>query len=176
MGQQILIIVLSIVVLLLMGGTLLFFYFRSLRHELETDWLIVLDNLRLRLDKIPNLLETVRAFAPGETKLIDDLAKLRSASWPLENGDKEKVTKESAVSTGVKTAWALAKKYPEMARDTNFLALRTEFKELGIEIEKSVEFYNKRVRRYNSIVRFILFLPVSLLMRFPKIQLFAFEV
>ena len=175
MAQQLLIIVLSVLVLLVMGATLLFFYFRALQHELDLDWQIVLDNLRLRLDKIPNLLETVRAFAPGEAKKIDDLAKLRGNNWPLEDPGKEKASGELSISMNLKAVWSLSKKYPELARDTNFLALKTEFKEIILEIEKSVEFYNKRVGRYNGIVRFILFLPFSLLMRFPKMPLFAFS-
>lgn len=176
MAQQVLIIVLSVIVLLIMGGTMLFFYFRALLHELDLDWQIVLDNLRLRLDKIPNLLETVRFFSPGESKIIEELAKLRSKSWPAEHGGKDKTSMETAVSANLKAVWALEKKYPDLARDTNFLALKTEFKEINAEIVGSLEFYNKRVKRYNGIVRFILFLPFSLLMRFPKMPLFSFEV
>lgn len=175
MTQQLIIIILSAVVLLIMAATLLFIYFRSLRHELLLNWQLVLDNLRLRLDKIPNLLETVRAFAPGEEKLIAELIRLRGTNWPAEDADKSKISAELAVSMKLKEVMALSKKYPEMGRDTNFMAMKTEFKEINAEIEKSVEFHNKRISRYNGIVGFFLFLPFSLLMRFPKMPAFVFE-
>jgi len=175
MNQQLIIIVLSAAVLLIMAATLLFIYFRSLRHELLLNWQLVLDNLRLRLDKIPTLLETVRAFAPGEEKLITELIKLRGADWPAEDADKTKISNELAVSMKLKEVLALSKKYPELGRDTNFMAMKTEFKEINAEIEKNVEFHNKRIARYNGIIRFFLFLPLSLLMGFPKMPAFVFE-
>ena len=159
-----------------MAGTFLFFYFRSLENELTREWEIVLDSLRLRLDKIPNLLETVRSLAAGQEKLVEELVKLRAASWPMEESGRTKVQNELVISEKLKAVWAMAGKFPDLARDTNFLALRTEFKEIGQEIENEVEAYNKRVRKHNKRVRFILFLPFSLLFRFKKAPVFEFEV
>jgi LemA protein len=175
MTDSIIIIVATVAVLLLMAGAFLYIYFRSIRHELDREWQVVLDDLRLRLDMIPNLIETIRQFAPQEKKAINELVKLRSECWPMEKADKLKVQKELAVTTRLRELRTLANKYPELSRDTNFLALGTEFKEVGGEIENSVENYNNRVRRYNRKVRFILFLPVSLLFGFPKMPVFEFE-
>jgi len=175
MIDSVIIIVATVAVLLLMAVSFLFIYFRSIRHELELEWHVVLANLRLRLDMIPNLLETVKQFAPQENKAVDELVKLRSDCWPMERADKSKVHKELSVSTRLRGIRALAKKYPELARDTNFLALGTDFRQVSAEIEKNVENYNNHVRKYNRKVRFILFMPISMLFGFPKMTVFEFE-
>lgn len=175
MTDSIITIVATAVVLLLMEMTFLYFYFRSIRHELQTEWLTVLDKLRLRLDKIPNLLETAGRHAPESATHAEKLIRLRSECWPMEKADKEMVHKELAVSSGLKEIWALGKKNTALARDTNFLSLKTEFKEIEGEIESFVDAYNNHVRKYNGKVRFILFLPVSMMFGFRKVPVFEFE-
>ena len=165
----------TVIVLLLMAAAFLYIYFRSIRNDLKAQWDVVLDDLRMRLDKIPNLIETIRRFAPQETNAFDELIKLKSACWPMENSDKDKVLKELAVSSKLREVWALEKKYPEMSRDTNFLSLKMEFKDAGAEIDRTLDDYNNRVRKYNGKVRFFLFLPFSLLFGFPKVSIFEFE-
>jgi len=175
MTDSIIMITGTVCVLLLMAAAFLFIYFRSLRNDLQAQWRIVLDNLRLRLDKIPNLIENVRRFAPSATNAATELIKLRSACWPLFNPDKEKVFKELAVSLKLKEIWALENKYPALSHDTNYLALKMEFRDVNGEIEKSLEEYNNRLRKYNSKVRFFLFLPFALIFGFTKLPIFEFE-
>jgi LemA protein len=175
MNDSVIIIVATAVVLLLMAAAFVYIWFRSIRHELENEWRVVLDDLRLRLDKIPNLIETVRRFAPEEKKAVAELIKLRCDSWPMEEADKFKVQKELLISARLKELWAIEKKQPELARDTNYLSLKTEFKESAAEIESAILNYNDRVRRYNRRVRFIFFLPLSLIFGFRKMPVFEFE-
>lgn len=175
MTQPFLIAFFTVLILLIMGGTFLFFYLRSLRHELAEYWDTALDNLRLRLDKIPNLLETVRGLIVGQDKLIGELAELRSASWPMETASKDKVHKELIVSERLKAAWDLAQQFPELNRDTNFLALKMEFKDCAREIERALDAYNERVRHYNKAVRFLPWRPFVLLFRFSNLPIFEFE-
>lgn len=175
MLQSFIIVILTAVILVLMAGAFLYIYFHGLRYELSQQWQLVLDNLRLRLDKIPNLIETVNIFVKGEEKLLSDFAKIRSSSWPMDKSGKNKVQKDMAITSNLHAVWSLAAKFPELARDTNFLALRTEFKEISGEIEKSIDIYNNEVRKYNKRVMFIIFLPFSLLFRFAKEPVFEFE-
>ncbi len=175
MSQQLLVVFFTFLVLLLMAGTFLYFYFRSLRHELNEQWETVLDSLRLRLDKIPNFLETVRGLTTGQDEKISELAALRSRCWPMNSAEKEKVLAELEISEKLRVLWELGRNFPELEKDTNFLALKSEFKEMNEEIEKAADSYNEEVRRYNRSARNIFFLPFAILFRFSGLPVFEFE-
>ena len=133
-------ILLTVVVLLVIGGAFLVTYLRYLKGVAVERWMLVLDLLRIRLDKIPNLIETVRRFVPDEK--FDALLELRSACWPLDISGKNKVAAELEISDKLGAIWGLVKKNAEMGRDTNFLELRMEFKDISRNIEEALEAYN----------------------------------
>jgi|WetSurMetagenome_2_1015567.scaffolds.fasta_scaffold172968_2 hypothetical protein len=165
----------TLLILLLMSGILAFYYFRSVNSALEDDWQIVLDNLHLRLDKIPNLIETVKMFAPGQEKAVSEIVRLREESWPMRKADRAKVHKELAVSERLRAFFDLPGKFPELGKDTNFLSLRTEFKQLNAAIEKSADVYNDGVRKYNKMVELIFFRPLTLVFHFSGKPVFEYE-
>lgn len=175
MPQSVLVAIFTFIVLLVMAGTFLFFYFRSLRHELAEKWELVLDNLHLRLDKIPNLVESVRALAPGQEQLVDSLVQLRSASWPIVDAGKNKVHKELEISEKLNQVWELHKLFPGLEKDTNYLGLKSEFKEVSREIEKTLEGYNAQVRSYNKSAGNFLVAPFARIFRIQRLPVFEFE-
>jgi len=167
--------VLTIVFLIIFGAVFLFFYFRSIKSEIDEYWLLVLQKLRLRLDKIPALVETVRNLTGISQEEINELIKLRSAGWPMNDNGKLKIHSELNISQKIHWIWDLAGKYPELKKDTNFLSLKGEFKELGAEIEKMLEIYNGKVRHYNKLRGFILLWPFMLVFKYGKLLAFEFE-
>jgi LemA protein len=165
----------TLFILIIMGGILAFYYFYSAESELNDYWLTLLDDLHLRLDKIPNLLETVKALVPVQEDSINELIRLRGESWKLQKADRDKVYKELAVSEKLHSIFALAEQFPALEKDTNFLALKMEFKELNAGIEKSAEIYNERVRRYNKMADMIFLRPLLLIFRFSRRAIFEYE-
>jgi hypothetical protein len=158
-----------------MAGTFAYFYFRSLTAELNDYWLLVLDDLHLRLDKIPNLLETVKSLTSSQDKLISRIIDLRAKSRPMEKADAAKVGEELAISEHLRAIWNLPGQFPELNRDTNFLAIKNEFKELDEEIEKSSDEYNERVRKYNNKAGLFFLQPVAAVFRFGRKTIFEYE-
>lgn len=175
MSQSILVAIFSVVVLLAMAGTFLFFYLRSVRSEVYEYWLLLMGKLHLRLDKIPNLIETMRRLTTGQEALLAELVRLRSESWKINEADKRKVQTELALSNKLGLIWSLRKQLPELNKDTNFLALRMEFKQVSKEIEAMLDGYNEKVRSYNGSLRNLFFLPFVLLFPFRKLAVFEFE-
>jgi LemA protein len=175
MPQSILVAIFTFVILLLMAGTFLFFYFRGLLHEVHEKWELVLDNLRLRLDKIPNLVETVRALAPGQEELVAELARLRAGSWQMVESGGSKVNRELEISEKLNDVWNLHGQFPGLEKDTNYLALKNEFKEVSKEIEKVLEDYNGQVRAYNKSVGNLLMRPFAMIFRISRLPVFEFE-
>jgi LemA protein len=175
MLQSLLIAFSTLIILLLMAGVLVFYYLHSLQHELKEYWDEVLDDLRFRLDKIPNLIETVKIFTSDQDKLISETVALRAESWQLQFPDRQKVYKELAVSEKIKALFGLQKQYPDLNKDTNFLSLKTEFKELSIQTEKSSEKYNDMVRSHNKAADALILKPFMLLFRFARKPIFEYE-
>jgi len=175
MPQSILTAFFTLLILLLMAGTFLFFYFRGLLHEVNEKWDTVLDNLRLRLDKIPNLVETVRKLAPGQEELVSELITLREGSWPLAESGKNKVNRELEISEKLGNVWKLHGQFPELEKDTNYLSLKSEFKEISKEIENALEVYNDEVRVFNKSVGNIFMRPFAVLLKFSRLPVFEFE-
>lgn len=175
MPQSILTAFFTLLILLLMAGTFLFFYFRGLLHEVNEKWETVLDNLRLRLDKIPNLVETVRALAPGQEELAAELVRLRAGSWPMAEAGKAKVHRELEISGKLNDIWNLHSQFPGLEKDTNYLSLKNEFKEVSKEIENALEVYNDEVRVFNKSVGNIFMRPFAVLLKFSRLPVFEFE-
>jgi LemA protein len=175
MMQSVIISVFSIIILLVMAGSFVYFYLRSIQSEMIEDWHAILDNLRYRLDKIPNLIEIIKNFAPEQDQAISEIIKLRADCWPMSRADKSRVHMELAVSEAINNLISLSKQFPDMAKDTNFLSLKTELKELGGQVESLTEKYNNNVRKYNNIRGSVFLLPFVTLLRFPNVSIFEYE-
>ena len=175
MSNQLLIAILSIAVLIIFGAVFLFFYFKGIKSEIEEYWLAVLSKLRRRLDKIPGLIETVRAIPGIDQAQLKQLIMMRSSGWQIIDPDKNKIHSELNISQKIHWIWELGKQYPELNKNTTYLSLREEFKEIGKEIEVMLEVYNKKVRRYNSLRNFILLRPFLFFLHYRKMLAFEFE-
>ena len=150
-----------------MAVLFLYLHLRGVRDETVNYWIIILDKMRVRNDMIPNLIETVRRHSKDSEKLLSELMMLRSKSWPLEHADGHKVNLELSLTKELHSVWELAGSVPALNVDTNFLALKKDFRDLGKEIDEMVDVYNGKVRSLNG--------PLVRALRFKKLQVFEFE-
>ncbi len=175
MQQSLPLTIVSFVVLLAMAATFFFFYMKSLAGETEAYWLLILAKLRERLDKIPNLIETVRQFSPADEKTIQELIKLRDLAWTMERSTHHLVQNQLNITDALHKFWALPQKFPALGKDTNFLALKMEFKQINEDIEILLERHNASVRHYNKHLSFVIFIPLVAVFRLKREQIFEFE-
>lgn len=173
--NQLVLIVLSLLILLFLGAIFLFFYMRGLRSDVMAAWFDVLERLNVRLDKMPNLIETLRRLTQGQDDLFQAMIELRSRTWLLDQPDKERVYAELEVVGKFHETWELAKKFDDLNKDTNFLEVRTEVKEVSTEIDQLTTVYNTKARRYNKSRDFALFKPLALALGFKRIPVLEFE-
>lgn len=173
--NNLVLIILSLLVLLFVGAVFLFFYMRTLRFDVMTAWIDVLERLNVRLDKMPNLIETLRRLTQGQDDLFASIIILRARTWPLDQPDKERVYAELEVAGKFHECWELVKKFDELDKDTNFLEVRTEVKEVSKEIDQLTVLYNNKARHYNTSRDFILFKPLILVLGFKRIPILEFE-
>lgn len=174
MTESVVVIMVSVLLLAALALIFIYFFFKSSRAEVEEYYLNLIWKLCDRLDKIPNLAETVKNIIPDSAGFFAELADLRARTWPLKQV-KGRVHNELEISSYLNKVWALSKQSQALEHDTNFLSLKTEFKEISREIEEMTQIYNGKVRAYNRLAGFVLLAPVTNLMRFGRMHIFEFE-
>lgn len=107
--------------------------------------------LKRRYDLIPNLINTVKGYAEHERELFEKVTEARTAAMGVPAGDlKEKAVKENALSSTLKSLFAVAENYPVLKANENFLALQEELSDTENKIMSSRRFYNTNVKDFNT--------------------------
>lgn len=107
--------------------------------------------LKKRWDLIPNLVETVKAYAKYEKDTLKEVIELRNNTYDSMSDDKKIKTNEQ-LSSGINKIMALAESYPDLKANENFKNLSHELVKIEEEIANSRKYYNGTVRIYNNKV------------------------
>ncbi|MCA9373791.1 MAG: LemA family protein [Candidatus Gracilibacteria bacterium] len=172
--NNVVLVIISVLILLFLGAIFLFYTMKSLRTGVLMKWNDVMDALNLRLDKIPNLIETVKRFA-DDKKLFEELIELRGRLWQMEDPSKERVHGELEVANKIAVCLELAQKHPEIQKDTRFLEIKTELKDAIKEVDELTNRYNEKARAFNKKREFFLAKPLMMLMGFKRMPVLDFE-
>lgn len=154
----ILIAVLALVVLAAVWGISSYNGFVKQRNVIQESWRQVDVELNRRYELIPNLVETVRAFAAHERNTLEEVTRLRNQASGLAHqqaGDvptAERAQLEGQLSGAVHNLLVSVEAYPELRSDRNFLELQRELTETEDRIAAGRRFYNANVRAYNTRV------------------------
>lgn len=173
--DQVVFLILSLLVLLFIGVVFLYFYMRGLRSSVMDSWVNVMEHLNVRLDKIPNLIETLRRLHQDRQELFQSMIELRGRAWQLDQPDRERVHAEMEVVGKLHECWKVGEQHEDVRKDTNFLELRTEFRETADAIDARTTAYNTKARHYNAQREFPLFKPLVLLLGFKRLPILEFE-
>lgn len=117
--------------------------------RIKEAWSQIDVQLKRRVDLIPNLVESVKAYAKHEkdvfTEVTNARAALMGASTP------EEIGKADVQLTGaLKNLFAVAEAYPELKAQEGFIKLQTELSDTEDKVAYSRQFYNSVVREYNE--------------------------
>ncbi len=107
--------------------------------------------LKRRYDLIPNLVETVKAYAAHERGIFERIAALRSASLSASTLE-ETAPIENQLTGALKSLLAVSENYPELKADRNFLSLQEELASTENKIAFARQYYNDAVREYNIAI------------------------
>jgi LemA protein len=155
-------VIFFIVVLLVVVGVA--FYAVSLyngfvrsRNLIQESWRQIDVELNRRYDLIPNLVETVRAYAAHERNTLEGITRLRNQAAALAQGSHGEVTQERAqveeqLSGAVRNLLVSVEAYPDLKSNVNFLELQRELTATEDRIAAGRRFYNANVRNYNTQV------------------------
>ncbi|MDO8499192.1 MAG: LemA family protein [bacterium] len=133
--------------------------------------------LKRRYDLIPNLMETVKGYMQHEQQTMIKLTEARTAAMSVHDNagatlaDREKA--ENALSSTLKSLFAVTENYPELKASQNFLQLQDELTDTENKIQASRRFYNGNVRDFNTKVQTF---PTNIfagIMKFTAYEFFA---
>ncbi len=145
-------ILLGIVVLLGVYAVVVYNGLIKLRNRIENAWAQIDVQLRRRYDLIPNLVETVKAYATHEKETLESVTRARAAAINAGSVG-EQAQAENMVTSALKSLFAVSEAYPDLKANQNFLQLQEELSGTEGRISYARQFYNDTVFRYNTKIQ-----------------------
>ena len=143
------IVVLGILALLAFFVMGLYNSLATLKQKISEAWSQIDVQLKRRIDLIPNIVETVKAYAAHEKEIFENVAQARSALMGAKTP--EEVGKADMVLSGaLKSLFAIAEAYPELKAQEGFINLQKELSDTEDKVAYSRQFFNSVVRQYNE--------------------------
>jgi LemA protein len=124
----------------------------SAHNRVNESWSAVDVQLKRRHDIVPNLVETVKAYAEHERSVLHAVVEANEIA-STSSGRRGRQAAEYELSQAVAETRALAETYPELQATDGFRRLQGQIKEIDGEIQYSRRIYNTNVLRYNDLVR-----------------------
>jgi len=118
------------------------------KNRVDEAWSDIDVQLKRRYDLIPNLVESVKAYAGHEREVFQKVTEARASAMQAKNLN-EKGKAENMLSQTLKSLFAVAENYPDLKASTNFLQLQDELADTENKIQASRRFYNGNVRDFN---------------------------
>lgn len=145
-------IVIGIIALILLYVFVTYNSFVGLKNRVEEAFSTMDVYLKKRWDLIPNLVETVKGYAKHEESVIEEVTKLRTASYD-NMSDKDKVEVNQKLSQGINKLIAVGEAYPELKANENFNNLSDQLQKVEEDIANARKYYNANVRNMNDKVQ-----------------------
>ncbi len=123
--------------------------FIRLINRAKEAWADIDVQLKRRYDLIPNLVNTVKAYALHEAKVFENVTRARAAAMGAGNLA-EKGEAENMLTGALKSLFAVAEAYPDLKANENFAKLQEELSDTENKIQAARRFYNTNVRDLNT--------------------------
>ncbi len=134
-------------------------YLVGLRQRVHNAWSQIDVQLKRRHDLIPNLVETVKAYAAHETAVFQKVTEARAKVVSATTID-GKIDAERNLEGALRGLLAVAENYPELKSSENFKELQSQLSDTESKIAFSRQFYNDTVMKYQTAIQKF---PINLL-------------
>jgi LemA protein len=151
--------VVLIVIVVLVVLAILFFWLGynglvSRRNRVDGAWSQIDVQLKRRHDLIPNLVETVKGYAAHERGTFEAVTNARANAISAQ-GPAQQAQAENALTSTLRSLFAVAEAYPDLKANQNFLNLQEELTSAEDRIAYARQFYNDSVLSYNARIQSI---------------------
>ncbi|MDO4288868.1 MAG: LemA family protein [Eubacterium sp.] len=121
----------------------------KLKNQVEEAFSTMDVYMKKRYDLIPNLVETVKGYAAHESKTLEQVTAARTAAMDARTID-DKIQKENALNSTLKTLFAVSEAYPDLKANTNFMDLQHQLQTVEEDIANARKYYNASVKNLNN--------------------------
>ncbi|MEO1843407.1 MAG: LemA family protein [Akkermansiaceae bacterium] len=124
--------------------------FISRRNKMRNAFASIDVQLKKRWDLVPQVVETVRAYASHEKEVFESVTKARRGIDAVESDSGERFNYEQDLGAGVARVMMLAEDYPELKAGGQFLNLQRNLTEVESQIAASRRAFNAAVTSWNE--------------------------
>jgi LemA protein len=142
------------------------------RNQVENAWSQIDVQLKRRIDLIPNLVETVKAYAAHEKDTLDAVVRARNSAIAAPSTPAGQGEADIAMTGALRQLFALSESYPDLKANTNFLALQEELSATEGRVAYSRQFYNDSVLNYNNKLQAFPTVFFAKMLKFDKREYF----
>ena len=156
MGATGIVLVIIGVIIVLVVVSLIVSYnrFVTQRNLVTESWRQIDVELKRRYDLIPNLIETVKAFATHERQVFESVVQARAQALQVHQqggiNAAQQAGAEKNLGGALDRLFAVAEDYPDLKSNENFLGLQNEMTDTEDRIAAGRRFYNGNVRALNT--------------------------
>lgn len=127
----------------------------SLKEDVEMQQSQIETTLQRRSDLIPNLVATVKGYANHEEEVFTEIADARSKlAGSIESGDMESISEaNNSLDSALGRLLAISENYPDLKASEQFIALQDELAGTENRIAVARQYYNEKVKTYNTTVQ-----------------------
>lgn len=144
----IIVLILAIFILLVLG-VIIYNTLIKKRVSCENAWSQIDVQLKRRHDLVPNLVETVKAYASHEKETLDAVIQARSGAMSASgSGELGQAQAENILTGALKSLFALQENYPDLKANQNFLSLQEEISSTENKIAFARQHYNDMTGTY----------------------------
>jgi LemA protein len=125
---------------------------RQTRHNAFSDIDV---QLKQRFDLVPNLIETVKAYASHEKTVFENVTAARAAVGRTGGmgAASEHIKAEGMLGSALMGLFAVAENYPQLKADVNFQQLQAELSDIENKIAAARRFFNSATAEYNTMIQ-----------------------
>jgi len=124
----------------------------ALKRQAGRAWADIDVQLQMRWDLVPNLVETVKAYARHEGALFEAVLAARERALTARNRA-IRIAAEERLDTSLPSVLALAEDYPQLKASENFLKLQQQLQEIENAIADRRETYNDSATNFNTFIQ-----------------------
>jgi LemA protein len=122
------------------------------RNLVREGWSGIDVQLKRRTDLVPNLVDTVKAYAAHERAVLAEVTAMRASSIAASDIGSQ-ASAERGLQASLGRLLAVAEAYPELKADKNFLDLQQQLSGIEDQLQMARRYYNGTVRNLNIVIQ-----------------------